>query len=68
MYADQELLRSFLTQKHWDRLLMTLEWMFIQAELNVAVPRQSILEKRGFLVFASMAYPFMVLYLTSLQN
>jgi hypothetical protein len=67
-YADQELTRYFLTQKHWDRLLMNLEWMFIQAELNVAVPRQPILEKRGFLVFASMAYPFMVPYLKSLQN
>jgi hypothetical protein len=68
VYADQELPRSFLTQNHWDRLLMTLEWMFIQAEQNVAVPRQSILEKLGFLVFASMAYPFMVPYLKSLYN
>jgi hypothetical protein len=68
VYADQELPCSFLTQKHWDRLIMTFEWMFIQAERNGAVPRRSILEKRGFLVFASMAYPFMVPYLKSLQN
>jgi hypothetical protein len=68
MYADQELPRSFLTQKVWDRLLMTLEWMFIQAERNVAVPCQSILEKRGCLVFSSMAYPFMGPYLKSLHN
>jgi hypothetical protein len=63
VYADQELPRSFITQNHWYRLLMTLEWMLIQAERNVAVPRQSVLEKRGSLVFASIAYPFMVPYL-----
>jgi hypothetical protein len=68
VYADQELPRPFLTQKHLDRLIMTLEWMFIQTERNVAVPRQSIWEKRGFLVVASMAYPFMVPYLKSLHN
>jgi hypothetical protein len=32
VYADQEVPRSFLTQNHWDRMLMTLEWIFIQAE------------------------------------
>jgi hypothetical protein len=68
VYADQELPLSFLTQNHWDRLMMNLEQMFIQAERNIAVPRQSILEKRCFLVFASMAYPFMVPYLKSLHN
>jgi hypothetical protein len=68
VYADQELPRSFLTQKHWYRLIMTLEWMFVRAERNVAVPRQSNLDKRGFLVFQSMAYPFMVPYLKSLHS
>jgi hypothetical protein len=68
VYADQELPLSFLTKNQWDRLLLTLEWMFIQAERNISVPRQLILEKRGFLIFASMAYTFMVPYLKSLQR
>jgi len=63
IFTDKGVARRFLTQERWDKLQSKIDWLLEALDNEKGIPYKEFLSARGFLVYASMTYEFLVPFL-----